>query len=179
MLADMMREVAAFAHAHQAWAPAVGGCLAFLKSIAVFSFFIPATGPLLALGALIGAGALPFVPIWLAVSLGAALGDWVSYELGRLGRDRVAAIWPFSRWPIALERGEAFFCRFGPIGIVLARYFGPLRATAPIAAGALGMAFLPFQLANGGGALLWAGSLLLPGAVGLETIASWLGWATK
>jgi membrane protein DedA with SNARE-associated domain len=39
---------------------------------------VPAWGALVALGALIGAGGLPFIPVWLAGSLGAALGDWLS-----------------------------------------------------------------------------------------------------
>jgi membrane protein DedA with SNARE-associated domain len=175
MLADGLDHLTAFVRLHQAWAPPMAGVLAFLKSIAIFSVFIPATGPLLALGALIGAGSLPFLPIWIAVSTGAALGDWVSYWLGFHYRDRIRHMWPLSRYPEMLARGEVFFRRWGTPGIVVARFFGPLRASAPIIAGVFEMPLVRFQVANVAGAFLWAGVLLAPGALGFDLVLKWLG----
>src|SRR5258708_7019819 len=116
MLGDLISRFAEFARVHQAWAPPVACALAFLKSMPIVSFFIPATAPLLALGALIGAGALPFLPIWLAVSLGAALGDWLSYGLGYVCRDKIRTMWPFALSPQRFAQGEAFFRRSGAAG---------------------------------------------------------------
>ncbi|MBV8565150.1 MAG: DedA family protein [Methylobacteriaceae bacterium] len=174
MLSDRFIQLAEFVRQHGAWAPPIAGLLAFLKSFPVVSVFIPATAPLLALGALIGAGSLDFVPIWIAVSLGAALGDVLSYWLGYHYRDGIRHVWPLSRYPETLPRGEAFFRRWGVLGIVLARFFGPLRASAPIVAGVFEMPFVPFQVANILGALLWAGILLAPGAFGFGIARDWI-----
>lgn len=173
MFADRLSQIAEFVRAHEEWAAPIAGVLAFLKSIAIFSIFIPATGPLLALGALIGAGSLKFMPIWTAVSIGAALGDWVSFWLGYHFRDRIRHVWPLSRYPQFLPRGEAFFRRWGALGIVVARFFGPLRASAPIAAGVFEMPVVRFQVANFAGAFLWAGALLAPGMIGFDFVLDW------
>ena len=42
----------------------------------------PAWGALVLIGTLIAAGGLNFWPIWVAGSVGAALGDWLSYWIG-------------------------------------------------------------------------------------------------
>jgi membrane protein DedA with SNARE-associated domain len=118
---------------------------------------------LIGIGTLVTASGLDFWSIWIAASLGAALGDWISYWIGAHFQHRVAGWWPMSRYPDMLPRGEAFFKRWGWMAVVIGRFFGPLRATVPLAAGITRMPMLPFQLANFGSAFLWAGSLLLPG----------------
>ena len=63
-----------FVRVHQAWAAPVVFVLCFAESLAFISLLIPAWGVLVGLGALISASGLNFWPIWLAGSLGAALG---------------------------------------------------------------------------------------------------------
>lgn len=152
-----------FVRQHQAWAAPIAGALAFGESLAVLSLIIPATVILLAIGAMAGATGLDFWPLWLAAAIGASLGDWLSYEVGRWLGKRAHGIWPLSRYPEMIAKGEAFVQRFGIWGIFLGRFFGPARAMVPLVAGIFEMRRLPFQAANVASAVIWAFVLLAPG----------------
>ena len=56
-----VQSVVEFVKEHQFWAPFVVGALAFGESLAFISLLIPAWGALVAMGALISAGAIDFV----------------------------------------------------------------------------------------------------------------------
>jgi membrane protein DedA with SNARE-associated domain len=142
--------------------------LAFGESLAFISLLLPATAILLALGGLIGASGIAFWPLWLSAAIGAAIGDWLSYWFGDHYKRAIADMWPLSRHPGLLDRGERFFRRWGIAGIFIGRFFGPLRAIVALVAGIFGMAQLPFQLANFSSALLWAAGVLAPGTFGLR-----------
>lgn len=153
-----------FVRAHQDWAPLIVGVLAFCESLAVLSLLVPATVMLVAIGALIGATGMPFWPSVVGGAIGAALGDWLSYEVGRHFEGRAKTLWPLSRYPAMMAHGEAFCARWGPWGIALGRFFGPARAVVPLVAGVFRMPRLPFQAANIASAAVWAFALLAPGA---------------
>ena len=153
-----------FVRANQAWAPLIVGVLAFCESLAVLSLLVPATVMLVAVGALIGGAGLPFWPSVLGGAVGAALGDWLSYEVGRHLEHRAKGMWPLSRYPEMVAAGEAFCQRWGAWGVVLGRFFGPARAVVPLIAGVFRVPRLPFQAANVGSALAWSFALLAPGA---------------
>jgi len=172
-LEESAQHVIAFVHAHQAWAAPVVFGLAFGESLAFISLILPAWTVLVGIGALIGAGGLDFTPVWIAGSLGAALGDWVSYWIGAKFKTSIARMWPLARYPDLLPRGEAFIKKWGVLAIVIARFSGPLRASVPIVAGIFAMPFWPFQIANFSSAFLWAAVLLKLGDVG-EQIFTWL-----
>jgi membrane protein DedA with SNARE-associated domain len=108
---------------------------AFGESLAFLSLFIPAWAALVGIGALIEAGELRFWPIWVGGAMGAAIGDRVSYWLGIDIGGSVAEMWPLSRYPAVLPRGISFVRRWGVAAIFIGRFFGPLRASAPLAAG--------------------------------------------
>lgn len=154
-----------FVRANQAWAPFIAGGLAFGESLAVISFFVPATVLLLAIGALAGGADLGFWPLWLGAALGASLGDWLSYEVGRYLENGAHHTWPLNRYPDLIRKGEDFCRRWGVWAIFLGRFFGPARAFVPLVAGVFEMPRGPFQLANVGSALLWAYLLLTVGDV--------------
>jgi membrane protein DedA with SNARE-associated domain len=158
-------ELVEFVRTHQAWAAPLVFALAFGESLAFISLLLPAWGALVTLGALTGAGGLSFWPIWIAGSLGAALGDWLSYWIGRKLEHRVWHIWPLSRHPDLLPRGEKFLERWGPLAIFIGRFFGPLRASVPLIAGIFEMPFWEFQIANFVSAFVWAAVLLKLGDV--------------
>jgi len=68
-----------FVRTHEAWAAPIVFALAFGESLAFLSLLIPAWAALVGIGVLIAAsGGLNFWPIWVAASIGAALGDWLS-----------------------------------------------------------------------------------------------------
>jgi membrane protein DedA with SNARE-associated domain len=152
-----------FVRLQQAWAPFVVFALAFCESLAIISLFTPATVLLLAIGGLIGGAGLPFWPIWAGAAIGASLGDWLSYEVGRYLEDRAHHVWPLSRYPQMIAKGEAFTKKYGVWAIFLGRFFGPARAFVPLAAGIFEMPRGPFQIANVASALLWAFLMLAPG----------------
>ena len=170
---DFSRALANFVRDHEAWAAPIVLALAFGESLAFFSLLIPAWGALVAIGALIGVSGITFYPVWIAGAVGAALGDWVSYWFGFRYKEQVAKVWPLSRYPEILPRGEAFVRRWGVPSIFIGRFFGPLRASVPLAAGIFEMPYWQFQLANFTSAAVWAAALLLFGDVIGQT-AEWL-----
>jgi len=162
-LSWFVHEIPAFVKEHQVWAPLIAGGLAFGESFAILSLIIPATSILVAIGALIGASDIPFIPIWLGASIGAALGDWISYWIGLKLEGAAHKVWPLSRYPQMVERGEEFFKRWGIWSIFIGRFFGPVRAVIPLIAGTFEMPWLQFQIANWTSAFVWAFALLAPG----------------
>lgn len=162
-LQDTASTVAEFVRDHQMWAPPIVFGLAFAESLAFVSLVVPAWGALIAIGALIGGNGLSFWPVWIAGALGAAFGDWLSYWIGLKLEHAVARIWPLSRHPELIPRGEAFVKKWGALGIFLGRFFGPLRAAVPLVAGIFEMPFWRFQTANFTSAFVWAAMLLTIG----------------
>src|SRR5688572_18961128 len=156
--------LADFVRVHQAWAAPIVFVLAFGESLAFISLLVPAWGAL---------SGIDFFPVWIAGGLGAALGDWVSYWFGFRYKERVAQMWPLSRYPELLPRGEAFVRSWGVPSIFIGRFFGPLRASVPLAAGIFEMPYWRFQIANFSSALVWSAVLLLFGDV-MAHIAGWL-----
>ncbi len=142
-------------------APALIFAAAFAESLAIVSLFVPGTVILFAAGALASGGHLRVAPILAAAALGAVLGDGVSYWLGRHYGEAIERALP--RYRPLIERGVAFFARYGDAGIVIGRFFGPVRAVVPLAAGILRMPRWRFWLANIGSAALWAPLVLFSG----------------
>jgi membrane protein DedA with SNARE-associated domain len=170
---DYAHALADFVRDHQAWAAPIVLVLAFGESLAFISLLIPAWGALVAIGALIGVSGISFWPLCIAGGIGAALGDWVSYWFGYKYKEQVAQMWPLSRYPDMLPRGEAFVRRWGVPSIFIGRFFGPLRASVPLAAGIFEMPYWTFQIANFVSALIWAGALLMFGDV-IAKVMEWL-----
>jgi membrane protein DedA with SNARE-associated domain len=170
---DFAHAMASFVRDHQSWAAPIVLLLAFGESLAFFSLLLPAWGALVAIGALIGVAGLNFWPIWIAGAIGAALGDWISYWFGFRYKEQVARIWPLSRYPELLPRGEVFVRKWGVPSIFIGRFFGPLRASVPLVAGIFEMPYWQFQVANFVSALVWAAALLLFGDV-IAEIIEWI-----
>ena len=157
--------VIVFVRDHAAWAPAVVFALAFGESLAFISLLIPAWSALVAIGALLSSSGINFWPVWIGASLGAAAGDWLSYWVGLKLEYSVAHMWPLSRHPDMIPRGERFVKLWGVPGIFIGRFFGPLRAVVPLVAGIFEMPFWEFQIANVASAFVWAAVLLTIGDV--------------
>src|SRR5262249_24983423 len=172
-LQAIAQHVVEFVHNNGGWAVPVVFGLAFGESLAFISLLIPAWGALVAIGALIGHSGISFWPIWVSASLGAAFGDWVSYWVGLKLEYTVAQMWPLSRHPDLIPRGETFMKKWGVVGIFIGRFFGPLRASVPLIAGIFEMPFWQFQIANFISAFIWAATLLTIGDV-ISKMIVWL-----
>jgi membrane protein DedA with SNARE-associated domain len=166
-------QIVEFVRTHQAWAAPIVFLLAFGESLAFISLLLPAWAALIGIGTLIMAGGLDFWSIWIAASIGAALGDWLSYWIGQKLEHTVQHIWPLSKHPELIPKGEAFVKKWGALAIVIGRFFGPLRASVPLVAGIFEMPFWRFQVANFGSAFLWAAMLLTLG----DFASKFIRWA--
>ena len=170
------KDMAEFIRAHHVWAAPIMFALAFAESLAFISLLVPAWSFLVAIGALIGPSGISFWPVWIAGSLGAACGDWLSYWIGFKLEKSVYHVWPLSRHPDLIPKGENFVRNWGVLGIFIGRFSGPLRASVPLVAGIFAMPYWKFQLANFTSAFVWAGALLVLGdviAVAIVWIRSW------
>ncbi|MEA2978527.1 MAG: hypothetical protein QOF91_310 [Alphaproteobacteria bacterium] len=158
---------------HQTWAPLIVFSLCFAESLAFISLLVPAWAALVGIGAIISASGLDFWPIWIAGSLGAAAGDWLSYWVGLKLENRVYHMWPLSQHPNMIPAAETFIRKWGPYAIFIGRFSGPLRASVPLVAGVFAMPYWRFQLANFTSAFVWSAALLTLGDVTSSTI-KWL-----
>jgi membrane protein DedA with SNARE-associated domain len=137
--------------------------IALAESLAVIGLLVPGVAMMFAAGALVGAGALPFWPVCAYAVAGAVAGDGLSFWLGWHYRDRLRTRWPFTRYPGLIDRGIAFFHRYGGRSVLIGRFVGPVRAVIPLVAGMLAMPVRRFLYSNIVSALLWGPAYLLPG----------------
>ena len=170
---DFARALADFVRDHQAWAAPIVLVLAFGKSLAFISLVVPAWGALVGDRRVDRRERHQLLAGLAGRRSGAALGDWVSYWFGFKYKEHVAEMWPLSRYPDLLPRGETFVEKWGVPSIFIGRFFGPLRASVPFAAGIFEMSYWRFQFANFTSALVWSAALLLFGDV-IAHVAEWL-----
>lgn len=139
--------------------------VALMESLVVLGLLIPGAALLFGAGALIATGALPLYPILLWTTLGAVVGDVVSFLLGRHYHQRLRVVWPFRRYPALINRGVNFFVDHGGKGVFMARFIGPLRPIVPAIAGMMSMATPRFLAIDTLACLFWAPVYILPGIV--------------
>jgi len=139
--------------------------IALMESLVVLGLLIPGAALLFGAGALISTGALSLYSILLWTTLGAALGDIISFLLGRHFHQRLRVVWPFRRYPVLVNRGVDFFVGHGGKGVFMARFIGPLRPVVPAIAGMMNMPTARFLLIDSIACVLWAPVYILPGIV--------------
>src|SRR3990167_1416415 len=147
--------------------PELAGLATFLisagESVAVIGTIVPGSVTMTAIGALAGAGVIPLWSTLLWATLGAIVGDGISYWMGHYFQDRIRRMWPFKDNPGILEKGETFVHKYGVMSVFIGRFVGPVRALVPVVAGMLGMKPLQFTIANVTSAIGWAPAYILPG----------------
>ncbi|QQD76997.1 VTT domain-containing protein [Curtobacterium sp. YC1] len=117
-------------------------------------------------------GEIGGIPIWVAaLMIGAAafLGGELGYYIGKKAGPPI-----FERKESGLfskenvDRTNAFFHRFGPAAVILARFVPVVRTFAPIAAGVGRMDYKKYSLYNAVGAVVWG--------VGVTFLGYFLGY---
>ncbi len=141
------------------------GLVAFLEGLAVVGILVPGIIILFGFGALIGLGVLDLASVWIWCSVGAILGDGLSFALGYFYKDSIQNKWPFSRFPELFSAGKQFFRKHGLKSIIIGRFVGPVRPIIPVIAGMLHMAPQRYIPANVLAGVFWAPAYLLPGVV--------------
>lgn len=144
------------------WAYVLLFAFSFAESIAVVGILVPGATFVVIFGFLVAQGLYNFENAVVFATIGAILGDVLSFVLGRRGVD------PANRFPklfsqATVDRAETFMHKYGVAGVFLGRFIGPLRPFIPFVAGALKMPWRRFMIMNVLSAILWAASYLAVG----------------
>jgi membrane-associated protein len=147
------------------WTYALVAALAFLETGAFVGLVAPGETAIVLGGVVAAQGEISLPLMLLFAWTAAALGDLVSFLLGRhLGRGFLITRGPrLGVTAPRLRRVEDFFDRHGPKAILVGRFVGIVRAVAPFLAGSSGMrlrAFLPWSLL---GTAVWSAAFTLVG----------------
>jgi undecaprenyl-diphosphatase len=148
---------------HPGWGFVVVLLVALFESLVLVGILLPGMLLLFGVGAMIGLGVLEMMPMWIAATTGAILGDTISYLLGHRMRGSLLDVWPFRRYPGLMERGTRFFHRHGAKSILAGRFIGPLRPVIPAVGGMMGMNFARFLTVDITACVIWAPAFLVPG----------------
>ncbi len=148
-----------------AWTYALVAALAFLETGAFVGLVAPGETAVVLGGVVAAQGEISLALMLLIAWSAAALGDLVSFVLGRrLGRRFLLSHGPrLGVTAPRMRRVEDFYDRHGPKAILVGRFVGIVRAVAPFLAGSSGMrlrAFLPWSLL---GTALWSSAFTLVG----------------
>lgn len=163
MLADWIHAFSGWLSDHPGWLAMALLAAAFIESLAIAGLVVPGVALLFAIAVLAGETGMP---VWQALAwtvIGAIAGDNISFWIGRACTGHLHRIWPFSRYPVVLDRGEQFFRKHGGKSVVIGRFIGPIRPVIPLVAGAFGMSGNRFLIFNLASALGWAPVYVLPG----------------
>jgi undecaprenyl-diphosphatase len=136
--------------------------VSLLESLAFVGLVVPGSTFIAFIGALSAEGYLDLGDlIWFA-TMGAILGDGISYLLGKKGKILFSEDGRFFKGSY-LEKGEVFFRKHGAKSVFLGRFIGPIRPVIPFVAGLSRMDAKRFYIWNILSAILWASSTLLAG----------------
>lgn len=149
--------------AHPHWAGFVVFLISLSESLAIVGLVVPGVVLMTAIGAMMGAGVLPFWGTLIWAILGAIAGDGISYWLGYHYHEHLKDFWPFRQFPGLLKRGEEFFKHHGGKSIIFGRFVGPVRPMIPVIAGMMDMTPRRFLVFNILSAIVWAPLYSLPG----------------
>ncbi len=138
-----------------AWGYGIGFIAALLESLAFFGLLFPGSLVVVFLGFVASKGSLDLILLMVCCTLGAIVGDALSFSLGRNGTsifsdaNRIFKI----RY---LDRGKNFFTKHGSYSVFLARFISGMRAVVPYVAGMFRMNVREFFLWNVASAILWS-----------------------
>lgn len=161
----MLDAILSWIAANQSWAYLIVGIIAFGESLAIVGLIVPGAFLLFGIGGLIGLGQLDVWPTLIAAMIGAILGDGISFWLGYHFRERLATVWPFSRYPVLMKNGVRFFQKHGGKSVIFGRFVGPVRPIIPAVAGMMRMSVPKYLSINILSAMAWAPAYIIPTAL--------------
>jgi len=135
--------------------------ISFTESLAFVGIIFPGTTFVVIAGFLASQGYLELKYLIPFVSVGAFLGDYISYWLGTKGTGFFTKS-KFFKKDIFIK-GEDFFKKHGGKSVFIGRFVGPIRPVIPFVAGFFKMDKLQFLFWNVTSAILWALSNVLFG----------------
>jgi len=153
--------------------------LVFGEAALFIGFVLPGETAVLVAGVVASQGRVNIVLLCALVVVAAVIGDTVGFEIGKRYGDRLLALSILKRRRAALDRALLGLERRGATYVFMGRFTAFLRAVMPGLAGASGMRYRRFFLANASGALVWGVSFTLLGYFAgsalakVEKYASW------
>jgi membrane-associated protein len=138
--------------------------IVFIETGLLVGFFLPGDSLLVTAGLFAARGDLELVPLLVALSLAAIVGDTVGYNIGARAGPRL-----FSRPDSLLFNRrhlittKEFYEKHGPFTIVIARFIPILRTFAPVVAGIGAMEYRRFISYNVIGGVGWVLTTVLGG----------------
>jgi membrane-associated protein len=144
------------------------GLVVFCETGLVVTPFLPGDSLLFAIGAISmrdGSGLNPVVAAAVLITA-ALLGDNVNYRIGKAIGPRVMSSETsriFNKKH--LVKTHAFYEKYGPKAIILARFVPIVRTFSPFVAGAGAMTFRRFLAFSATGAVLWVTTMMGAGVV--------------
>ena len=154
-------------HSVGPWALLVVCVIIFAETGLLVGFILPGDTLLVISGILTATSEVFGLQIWwvcILIGLAAFAGGEVGYLIGRKAGPRI-----FERKETGLfsvqnvKRTNAFFDRFGPVAVIIARFVPIVRTFAPVAAGVGRMDYRRYSLYNLIGAVLWGAGVTLFG----------------
>ena len=137
------------------WGYLITFLAAFLESMVFLGVIIPGAVLVVLAGAILPQGYFSLTVLIFIVTLGAILGDSLSYYLGTKGTKFFRNENKLLKKE-HLVQGKLFFEKYGSKSIAFSRFVGPLRAIVPFIAGLSGMNKAIFFFWNISSAILWA-----------------------
>ncbi len=147
------------------WIYAILFAIIFCETGLVVTPFLPGDSLLFVAGALAATGGMD-IQLLIAVLLAAAvLGDNVNYAHRPLDRQPILRWGEKSRFfnRAAYDKTHAFYERYGPLTMMMARFVPLVRTFAPFVAGVARMTYPRYFAFDLLGAVLWVFSLTLAG----------------
>ncbi|HEY9161909.1 MAG TPA: LssY C-terminal domain-containing protein [Desulfomonilia bacterium] len=129
--------------------------ICILESIAFVGELIPGTTLLIIVGAMAAKGVMDPEILIIAASLGAIVGDVLSFWLGRKGEGVLGRFGRFVK-PEYIEKGREFVKKHGSKSILFGRFIGPLRPIVPFVTGLFSMSTKKFIIWDAISALSWS-----------------------
>jgi undecaprenyl-diphosphatase len=156
--------VVTFLSANEVYLYTAAFIVGLAESLPVIGVFSPATPLLVAFGIVAGLDNGNIYLIAFLVTIGCILSDWIAFWLGQKSKIFFKPDGRFLR-SAHIEKGEAFFERFGSWSIFFGRFVGPLRPIMPFVAGICHMNKKKFWLFNVASAVVWSIAYTVPGYV--------------
>ena len=139
------------------------GLIAFVESLAIAGIVIPGVAFLFGVAVVAGATEISMSLSLISAAIGAISGDVISFLIGKHYQDNIRHMWPVSKYPDAVKKGEQFFSKWGIYSVVIGRFVGPIRPVLPMVAGIMNMPKRKFISVNILSAMAWAPVYILPG----------------
>lgn len=150
------QQLLAYVDQHREWAGWVVFLLGMIETTPILSTILVSTPFIVGMGALVSAGAIDFLPIFLGAGLGAISGSTLAWWLGHHFGRAILTWGPVARRPEWVQKANTGMARWGVWAVGISHIFAPLTSLIFLVAGMTRVPFWRFQLANIPGALLWA-----------------------